>query len=359
MEGLAVLVIIGIILYATSQGASGDVTTGSFGPGGRRTGAPPGRGAQSGGGGGAGGAAAAAGAAAVIPVIKQILPGSIPRPPSIPPANPVEIESSAASIGVSTIEFASIAGTFNLAPAQLSTLLSEGYFAASMPGGSAALAPASGGLIVPQQAAAAGSQVASFVGWALPVAAALALGTMILKSALSRRGSFGESKGRARGSMERLGKIRAYQAATQIIETIIATGEWPITNEQAVQMGFNFHSWYENADTLREIRDPNVDGARSAALDAEFMERVRRWAAVEMEWTHWFDMAGSAAVDLWSQGIPVSVALYTPYILERVPLPQALWAWTVFRPDHAQSTIDLIVGHGIQMGVGPREGGNA
>ena len=323
-----ILVVIGVAAYALWQGTGGTPVTGpgtqaTLGPGTR----PAAPGTQpSGGGGGAEAGPGAAAAGAALPLIRQaagqIRPGSVPTPPSSVTSLSGDPLSVAADIGMSAAEFGAMAGQLGIAPEALAGALSDA---------AAGLGTDVVGMGVVEGAEIVGGQFASVVGWALPIAAAVAIGAMILKSALSRRGSFGESKDRARASVARLGMPEAFRIANLVLDSLLATGRPPaaFTRDAALQTGYVFANWYDNVDSFHDAFQNQPGGLEAAEIlrmkAEDFYTRVEAVSLWRVDLLNFVQQADE------SWGRSAAPQFYIEEIGRRVPPPAWFRAWHDFR----------------------------
>lgn len=340
-----VLIVAAIAAWALWQsGAFGDTTTMGLGPGGGGVPSPgraPGTTAQPGGGGGAG-AGAGALAAPLIPLVNRLLPtltparAGLPQVPTPPMPNPpvytpVDVAAVAQGAGVTVAELSAMAAEFGVAPETLAGAIQAGSgleFANTVALVGEAQAPAA--------MAATG---AVYVGWAIPIAAAAIVGALILRAAFSTRGSFGESKDRARAAVGRLGMAEAYRIANAVLDDLLATGRPPaaFTQEVAIRTGYVFTSWYENVDSFKD----NFQGqAGGLAAYESLMVKVRAYygrAAESQGWwaqvlnfvqqgdQTWGTQRNALGAPLWS------AQAYIEEIGRQVPPPAWLRGWGDFQ----------------------------
>lgn len=326
MDLMTGILIVGALYLLSQSGALAGVTTGTLGPGGTRTAARPST--QPGGGGGAGAGAAAAVVGGLVPIIKtaagQIRPGSVPSPPSsVLQLGAGDIAQVAADAGLSIAEFGQLAAAVNMTPGSLAAAAQAGQ------GLEAAVEFASLGPSAATEGAAGavGSQFGTALGWALPIAAAVVIGGLILKAAFSRRGSFGESKDRARAAVARMSRTQAYQIANVVLDALLATNRGPgeFTQELALQTGFHFASWYENADTLKDVFG---DDAQYQALLAKV--RIYYGRVAEMQgW--WANVIRFVQQGDQSWGQTAGAQFYIEEIGRQLPPPAWLRGWQDFR----------------------------
>lgn len=302
---IGALILGGMYLWSQS-GTAGGPGTMNLGPGGAPPRQVPGPAA---GGGRAGGGAA--GAALLVPITKvgqDLFRRSTGQPPPIPPRTD-------AGIGLTPItdlptmyldvplylyteqQIAALATQAGTTPAHLmdaaaSMGASPADAAAVMQG--AADAVESGVTAVEG----IGSQAGAFVGWALPVAVAAAIGGMIISSVVSQnvQDSFNRARDRARQGMAKIGRVKAYQIANAVIDSLLETNTLP--NWYGVlqtSLGFDNPLWALDWDAMHDVFG---DDAENRAFRAKVEEWGRRTAAV-IAWFEQFKAQFGQAMQSW------------------------------------------------------------
>lgn len=340
-----ILVVAGIAAYALWSGTSGTEgpgTQATLGPGGGpTTRAAPG--AQPGSGGGGAGPAGVALAAPITKIGQDLFRRATGQAPTIPPRTdaatglvPVTAETLPTMYldvplhlytGAEISALATQAGTTpaHLLDAAASMGASPADAAAVMQGAASAAESGVTGT------AAIGTQAVAYVGWAIPIAMAVAIGAMILRSALSRRGSFGESKDRARASVARLGMPQAYQIANTVLDSLIATNRVPeaFTRDVALQTGYVFAIWFENVDSFYDVFQGTPGGLElhdrllaKARIYYDRVDAVALWRRDVLRFVQQGDQS-------WGAQTPPQA--YIEEIGRQVPPPAWLRAWRDFQ----------------------------